>query len=91
MTMSSSVVLLKFWMDFKLGVWDRKHGNVYTSDIRYKTRPVFPKKEYRGNIVPIKSKNAFIGNSNFYNKLSNKKEKKDIIIDCEVEVINRDE
>lgn len=80
-------------MDFKLGIWDRKHGNVHMSDFRYETRSIFPKKRYKNDIVPIpiKNKNNFIINSNFYNKLSNKKEKKDIIIDCEVEVINRDE
>ena len=91
MTMSSSVILLKFWMDFKLGVWDRKNSVSYATDLRYKNRPAFPRKKHRNEIAFIRNKSSFIDNSQFYNKLSNKKDKKDIIIDCEVEVINRDE
>ena len=68
MTMSSSVILLKFWMDFKLSVWDRKNGVITKQFDSFAKRRFLEKKSS--------------------NKLYNKKKSEDIIIDCEVEVIN---
>jgi hypothetical protein len=84
MTMSSSVILLKFWMDFKLSVWDRKNG--YGPVVEFK-RNSFPKRSKINHPVPKNQLVSSIGS--FNNKLSNKNESRDIIIDCEVEVIKR--
>ena len=71
MTMSSSVILLKFWMDFKLGIMDRKYH-----------KPTFDNN-------PLNARSNM--DRFFVNKIYNKKSQKDIIIDCEVEVINGSE
>ena len=73
--MSSSVVLLKFWMDFKISVWDRENGYLSSrrKDIILKKENVHASLESRRKI------NKFF---------SNKKRKKDIIIDCKAEIIN---
>ena len=84
MTMSSSVILLKFWMDFKLSVWDRENG--YGSVVEFK-RSRFPEKNRINHPVPKNHLVSSVGS--FNNKLGNKNESRDIIIDCEVEVIKR--
>lgn len=70
MTMSSSVILLKFWMDFKISVWDRKNNR-----IAYEAKSFSRNKK----VIPI---------SEIRDKLYNKSKPEDIIIDCEVEVVN---
>ena len=74
-TMSSSVILLKFWMDFKINVWDREKG--YLKNLRRDT--VIKKAHVHNSCDPRRKINKFF---------SNKKSKKDIIIDCKAEVIN---
>ena len=66
-TVSASVLLLKFWMDFKLGIWDRENSLKYLENML--------EKEISKNIISRKN-------------LYNKKKSKDIIIDCDAEIIN---
>jgi len=65
-TIFASVILLKFWMDFKLEACSRENHVIYQ---RYKPVPGMKKSR---------------------NKLYNKKQSEDIIIDVDVEVINED-
>ena len=71
-TMSSSVILLKFWMDFNLEVFkeNRERKKAFQNKVNSKVR-----------------KPSFFNSVNF--KTDNKKKNRDIIIDCEVEVLER--
>lgn len=66
-TLSASIILLKFWMDFKLQVWDRENSIKY---FKY--------------AIERDARKELRLKKNLYNK----KKPKDIIIDCDAEVIN---
>ena len=72
-TIVASVILLKFWMDFKLCVWDRENqiNDIVEHSVRNRVKNKFLDRKLR-------------------NKLYNKKQSEDIIIDCEVEIINKE-